>query len=309
MISYRFVSQNNIFITFIKIAGEHSVTTTLKDYMLNKLLTLARIFSLDVVLGACVGNLFIARYLQVSVPVLHLLALALSVWLIYTADHLADAYQVKHPAHSPRHFYHQQHFRAISIVFIMLLLLGLVLVFNLPHKTIIWGMALSGLVLVYFILIKVIPSVRYFYKEFLIAFLYTSGIFLSPVSFYSHPISFEILFVFVQYAVIALANLLIFALYEAEMDEKDGHRSFIKSVGKKKAKAFVYTCLLIVFFSALISVITTHTADRLFKIELFFLLMNSTLICIMALPAFFQKKERYRMLGDAIFLFPIFTLI
>lgn len=277
--------------------------------MLKKLLTLARIFSIDVVLGACVGNLFIARYLQVSIPILHLLVLALSVWLIYTADHLADAYQVKHPAHSPRHLYHQQHFRAISIAFFILLLLGLVLAFNLPYKTFILGLALSGLVLVYFMLIKAIPSFRYFYKEFLIAFLYTSGIFLSPVSLYDNPISFEILFVFVQYAVIALVNLLIFALYEAEMDEKDGHYSFIKSVGKKKAKNFVYTCLLIVFFSALVPVISIHTDDRLFKIEVLFLLMDSTLICIMALPVFFQKKERYRILGDAVFLFPTFTLI
>lgn len=277
--------------------------------MLQRFFAIIRILSLDVVLGACVGNLFIAQYLQVKVPFIHLAALALCVWLIYTADHLADAYQVKHPAHSPRHLYHQQHFRTITTVFIIILLMDLVVIFNLSHKLIVWGLILSALVGFYFLLISMISGVKSNYKEFMIALLYAAGVFLSPVSLYHHPLSFDVFFVFTQFTTIALANLLIFALYEADLDEKDGHHSFVKSVGPGKATVFIYLCLIFVLVSALLCLFLYSDLKRLLAVELLFLIMTATLLLIMVIPSFFRHKERYRILGDAVFLFPVFILI
>lgn len=278
-------------------------------HILERLFAIFRILSLDVVLGACINTLIIAQYLQVRVPFIHLVALTLSVWLIYTADHLADAYQVKHPAHSHRHLYHQQHFRTIGIAFIIILLIGLIVIFSLSKKIIVWGLILSGLVGFYFLLIKIVSNAKYYYKEFMIALLYATGVFLSPVSLYRHPLSSDIFFVFIQFTLIALANLLIFALYEADIDEKDGHHSFVELAGNSKAKIFIYIFLFFVLISSLLCLFLYPDFKRLFILETLFLIMTTTLILIMAVPSFFRHKERYRILGDAIFLFPVFVLI
>ncbi len=277
--------------------------------MLQRLLTLARIFSLDVVLGACVGNLFMAYYLRVEVPLSHLLALALTVWLIYTADHLADAYQIKHPAHSLRHLYHQHHFRTVGMVFLVVMLIGCAVVFNLSQRVMVWGLLLLGLVGCYFLLIKLIPENNYYYKEFMIAFLYSTGIFLSPLSLYQDAFSGEILFVFGQYTLIALTNLLIFALYEVDLDKKDGHQSFVKLAGQAQTRRLIYACSWLTGLPALAGLVLLPVTQRLFTVQLLFLIMTVTLVIIMLFPAFFQPKERYRIVGDGVFLLPLFVLL
>lgn len=279
------------------------------DCMLKRFFAIIRILSLDVVLGACAGSMFIARYLQVKLPWLHLIALALSVWLIYTADHLADAYQVKHAAHSSRHLYHQQHFHKLSIIFLGVLTGGLVLLFYLPVKLISWGLVLVAFVGVYFLIIKLLPYPRNYYKEFMTALLYAAGIFLSPVSLYPHTLSVDIILAFFQFVLIALANLIIFALYEADLDEKDGHLSFVLLIGTKKAKWVVYACLIVVLCIGMLSITIWPTHQKLLLMQGLFSLMTLTLLLIIALPAFFQQEERYRIVGDAVFLFPMLTLL
>ena len=63
--------------------------------------------SLDVALGAGVLSLVLGRYIGFRVPVMVLLALVISVWVIYTIDHLLDAKSITHQATSFRHHFHQ----------------------------------------------------------------------------------------------------------------------------------------------------------------------------------------------------------
>ncbi len=268
-----------------------------------------QILSIDVVVGACVGSLLAAYYLQVQVGWLPLLALMLSVWLIYTADHLADAYQVKHTAHSARHRYHQQHFRTISFAFGVVLLFNAGIVFYLSPKTALWGCVLSLLVGLYFLMNQYVPFFQYFYKEFLVAGLYTLGVFLPPVSIYEGFLPLAFWLVFIQYGLVALSNLLLFAWYEAEADKKDGYPSFVRRVGKRRAKNWIRLILGLLLVSVPGSLLTMTVHTRLREVELVFLLMAATLWGIAAFPSFFRQKERYRTVGDAVFLFPLFILI
>lgn len=53
--------------------------------------------SLDVVLGGVISGLFFAKLLEVTLPSQVLVELALAVWVIYTLDHLWDAYRSQRP--------------------------------------------------------------------------------------------------------------------------------------------------------------------------------------------------------------------
>lgn len=272
-------------------------------------MTVARNLSLDVVLGACIGSLFIANYLQVSLPIHYLGALALCVWLIYTADHLADASKIAHPAHSPRHHYHQRHFRTLSIAFLMVAGAGSILLFSLPLKLILWGLILSGSVGLYFVIIRCLPHTQNYYKELTASFLYAVGIFLAPLSMYPYELSSDIFLIFLQFVLLALANLIIFAWYETESDRADGHLSIVLLLGDQRAKQVAYACMLTTVGLGCLSLIFWPEQRELWMMQAIFLLMTLVLLLIITWPSFFQVEERYRIAGDAIFLFPLLTLL
>ena len=136
--------------------------------------------SLDVALGAGILSLVIGRYLGFRVPVLVLLILVLTVWIIYTADHLMDAKSISGQASSFRHHFHQHFYRPILICFTIVMVTTVFLVTLIPPVTVFYGIPVVLGVAVYFI------SNRFFnlafQKEVLIAVLYVLGVFIGPYS-------------------------------------------------------------------------------------------------------------------------------
>ena len=83
--------------------------------------------SLDLVAATCICSLFLARVLDQPLPPAVVLALALAVWAIYTADHLLDAWLIPHPASTERHAFHQRHFGVLCLLLAAMLVLALCL--------------------------------------------------------------------------------------------------------------------------------------------------------------------------------------
>ena len=267
------------------------------------------ILSLDVVLGAVVGTLFVADFLSVNVPLLQVIALAVCVWLIYTADHLLDAYQLKQPAHTPRHRFHQRYFRTIGGAFVVVALLGVVLLFFLPLPMVWHGTWLVGLVALYFLLSKAVQINQYFPKELMTALLYAAGIFLSPLVAYRAEISWVIAMLFLQYVLLALANLLIFSWFEVEIDEKDQAVSFAKTAGRTTTRQLILLLLGMLSISCCLFLGLFSWGSRMFAAEGLVLGMSLLLLLIMLRPGYFAQHERYRLLGDGIFLLPTLILL
>jgi len=58
---------------------------------------------------------FFARLLDVAILPQGLISLGLTVWIIYTADHLLDAKKFKNKMRlTERHRFHQRHFKVIT---------------------------------------------------------------------------------------------------------------------------------------------------------------------------------------------------
>jgi uncharacterized membrane protein len=277
--------------------------------VLKKSLHIARILSLDVVAGAVISSLFIADYLSVKIPPLYLLALALAVWLIYTADHLADARKIKHQAHSSRHRFHQQNFRILLLSLVSIALAGLYLLLYLPPMLTLCGV--SGIILVglYFILIRIFPNSSVFPKEFIISLLYTLGIFLAPVYVYAAYPQAPLLLIFGQYLLIALINLLLISWYEREVDLKDGHSSYVLKVGNKKSRITIRVCVILLYLSVVVGFLLSITDRDLLFSELIILMMGATLHTIASKQAHFSVGGRYRSLADAVFCYPLLYII
>lgn len=263
--------------------------------------------SLDVAIGACGSAAFIACCMGVSLTWATLLALGLCVWIIYTLDHLIDAKTIRHRPHTFRHWFHQRHFKAISIAVIMAGVTELILLRYLSRNTLIWGFCLSLIVLVYFLMLRWLRLNKMYHKEFLIAVVYTAGVFLPGLSIMGLPPNPPITILFLQVFLVALSNLLIFSVLETQSDSMDQQESLATVLGEDKTKQIVW---LLLIAGMLIATIGLLIGDARYVFAHSALLMiNIVLSFILIFPSC-QKSDYYRFIGDGAFYIPlIFVLL
>jgi len=259
---------------------------------------LTRILSLDVVLGACVSAWFIAQLCEVAVEPVTILTLGVCVWLIYTADHLWDAYRIQHPAHTVRHIFHQRYFLALVIGWFVTVALGIALLFYIPPSIFRGGLVLSGGVVTYFVVNQFINFNLIVPKEVLAALLYTSGIFL-PVAVQIESLNLISYLVFGQFFLLALANLTLISWYELTSDRLDGASSLAIQYGKPKTQLISIACILLAIILTGWMVLIAPSASHSVII-----LMSLVLGSIWVFPVWHAKYERYRWVADGIFLLP-----
>ncbi len=266
-----------------------------------------RLLSLDVVFGA-LSMMYLFVYCSgypISWP--NYLVLGLTVWLIYTLDHLWDAYKIPHEAHTPRHLFHQKYFLPLAGVWIFILTLNSVCAFwFLDPKTLYYGFVVSVLVSLHFLLgaIEGLRSVLFFQKETRIALVYTLGVSTAPFSLVLPQLghSPELWLLAMLCFCLAWANLLIISHYEHEIDTQDAHVSMVRSLGLAKSQKLIRVIFGI--FGALMLFAFYFNPLRHWIALLCLLLMGFILFRVFQGGAYFLRRENYRAWSDAIFYLP-----
>lgn len=268
---------------------------------------LINILSIDVAIGACVMSAFIAGIFGLSVPSVTLLTLFLSVWIIYSVDHLGDAKNIPHTSHTNRHRFHQQHYSVLKRAVLAGLLIQILLLFFLPHSIIWKGIVMIGIVLAYFFLLWLFRYKRIYHKELVIAIVYTSGVFLPTFNLLEFTFSFELLIVFLQVCSLAFCNLLTFALLETQSDQLDRQSSIALSIGVELTAKVLYGILFIGLLITLVFFVTAES--RSLRIGQLILLVMFLLSAGILRISWFKKHERFRYWGDAVFIFPLLYIL
>jgi 4-hydroxybenzoate polyprenyltransferase len=266
---------------------------------LNKIYQLINILSLDVVAGAVICSMFFARVLATEICPAALITLALTVWIIYTIDHLRDAMLIPAPAETDRHRFHQEYFRTILVALVMAMITDFVVVWFVPSTIMRFGIILGVIVLVYLILQRYLK----FLKEFFVACLYTMGVLLPSIATlpgHLHPFHFVLV---AKFFITALMNLLLFSLFDHTQDRKQQQHSFVTWFGASSTRAGI---LFLGLFNIL-SGIWLWSFD--WRVTVIFISMNSMLLAILVLQRHFMSNNYYRMFGDAIFFIPLFYLL
>ena len=271
-----------------------------------RIYTFLQILSIDVVLGGLASGAMAAKILEVNMPRIWWLALPISIWVIYTADHLMDAYRLKDQAHTPRHLFHHQHFK--PILFIWLLMFGSCIswiAWLVPVDMLFLAFCMGGLVLMHLGLVKLIGNkVSWlFHKELGVGGIYAAGVWGGPAVLAWEKIGILEVEMFIQFLILALINLLIFSMYEMETDQKDGHTSFVRAIGVRNTKILIISmsiCLCILGLHSLIGIdgLLYYTVQGVY---------GGMMIVFLILSFFehrFKKYELYRVLGDGAFLLP-----
>ncbi|MFN7706325.1 MAG: UbiA family prenyltransferase [Chryseotalea sp.] len=258
---------------------------------MKQIYTAYRLFStlsLDVAIGVAAIAMLWAKTMDVLVQPIYIVALSISTWIIYTADHLYDGFKVKDSALTLRHQFHYQHRKILIFVLIGLGLLLIGMISHMQIEVILFGLMLLVLILLSFFFLKYVSWL----KETLIAVGFTIGVAISFVNIELLREN-EFKFSFVQLALTALINLIAFSFYDYNRDQKMGFHSFATIFGTKKTINFIGGLLTI-------QLLTFYFLVSIFSIWLFCLSLVFTLM------VYFEpnclKNENHRLLGDGLWM-------
>jgi len=260
------------------------------------------ILSLDIVAGAIICAIFFARVFNVIILPYGLVSLGLTVWVIYTADHLLDASKLRTAASTSRHRFHQQHFGTLLVAALLAAVVDGLQLFYIRRSVFVGGIVLASIVVVYFFVQRRLT----FLKESFGAILYAGGVLLIPVSLKETDLSFVHGVVALQFFLIALTNLLLFSLFDYAPDQRDNHNSLARAFGERKTRVVIRALFVINVFLAIFQFVSY---PKLVFPEIIFVGMNAVLVIIFVNKHYFEREDRYRLVGDAIFLIPLFYIL
>lgn len=267
---------------------------------LSRFYRLLNALSIDVALGAICCAIWFADYFNVELRVYALLCLGFAVWIIYSADHLLDARKTKGEASSFRHRFHQQHFRTLMICVIIAVIAVFLMLFFIRARILYMGLTLSVIVILYLLINQWLG----FVKEFVIAFVYSAGVLLPALSLKNQPLTLVEFLWIVSFFLTALTNLILFSLYDSQSDKHDGYNSFVLRFGTNQARR-----ILIILFVTQVLLLTLLGLKSLWSTAAMLMAMNSVLFFLFVRPSAFSQHDRYRLCGDAVFLFPVVFML
>jgi 4-hydroxybenzoate polyprenyltransferase len=257
------------------------------------------ILSLDVATGAVIGALFFARVFAIVVSVNTLIVLALTVWIIYTIDHLRDAMSIPKIASTDRHRFHQKHFRTVMLALLVVMVIDFVFIWFLPEEVLMAGLILWGVVVIYLVLQRYLK----FMKEFFVACLYTAGILLPSIAlFETHVLPVHFILV-AKYFITAWMNLLLFSLIDFQEDRQHQQHSFVTWFGPGSTQ---YGILFLGLLN-ITSGVWLWGFDP--AVAAVFITMNVLLVTILLLKKHLLRHNYYRIAGDAVFFIPLLYLL
>lgn len=269
-----------------------------------------RLLSVDVALAALGGGVMACRLLGAWPHRTFFVLLPLSVWTVYTMDHLLDARRMGLDAATPRHRFHRRHLHALALLCgaAMIACLALALA-GLSWIGVGFGVGMFGLFVGHELLVKLAGgrASPLLMKELGVAVVFTAGAWGLPwmlsVS-QGRPIGISAILACVQYLLLALVNLIEFSIFEQRLDAAAGQTSFVLGIGRRRAGKIAGLLLILAVLLGAANLLADRSPPVLLA-ETIFGAMAVGLGLILLFPRRFARCERYRLLGDGVFLLPM----
>ncbi|MFN8357803.1 MAG: UbiA family prenyltransferase [Spirosomataceae bacterium] len=266
----------------------------------------AHLLSLDVVLGAMLSHVMFVRWPngKGEVSWVILCELAIGVFIVYTLDRLLDIH--KGLVETPRHQFLKEHTSLLLKIVVGCTLVAVGLVFFLPSKIVWLGLSIVGVTSLYLWLLNRLSTTSGFHaqKEWIVAIIYTAGIWGSAALTREH-ISWIDWTVSALFLLIAFQNLLLFSWMEAI--HADEANSLAIVWGDEVCRAVISALLVIVLVVAGVLLFFVEFPYQR-RVLLLMPLMSGMLVYIRFHPQRFLVNDRYRWVGDGIFLVPLTLL-
>jgi hypothetical protein len=279
-----------------------------------RIYSLVRIVSLDVAAAALGGGILAMRVIGSTPRPSFYWLLPAGVWVAYTLDHLLDAHRIGPDASTPRHRFHYEHATILWIV--AAIISGICAIggwIGLSWFGLTYAAVMCALVIVHETIIKLAGNRAspLLIKELGVAIVFTAGVWGMPWLRYrldtGQWLGWPVLLM-VQYFLLAVVNLIEFSIYESKSDFADGHTSFVLAIGRRRSRKVV-TALLVLLIAIGPLAILFRPTHIVIACETIYLAMSIGLWIVLANPLFAARAERYRTIGDGVFLLPLVLAI
>ncbi len=271
------------------------------------LLELLQFLSIDTVLGTVAIGYMAIRILNVEPNPIWWLILPMTVWVVYSVDHLIDANKKKNDAIIERHYFHYQFKFPIAIMVMIVGITALILsLLYLDFGIVKLGILLCVIISIYFTLLSTIKysNIVLLQKELIIAFTYTTGIFLAPLYWNGSLPSHPILIIIINIFLLAWAEGVIISWFDFENDIKDGHNSFTIIVGRRRTRQVLILVHMLIEIS-IIYVLISSTLSTVILFTFFILLLINFILGLTILFPFSSLSTKYhRIIGESVFILP-----
>ncbi|NNJ55765.1 MAG: hypothetical protein HKP14_06520 [Bacteroidia bacterium] len=267
-------------------------------------------FSIWVVVGSFITFWFFSLCFGQEPDKIAGLILALSIWIIYTLDHIIDGYKTKGNSLALRHNLHYRYKGWLILLITAFSIIVLYLVYDkLRIEYLRFGFFLFLLTGIHFILNQTLSkkiSRKVYIKEVFIALVVSlgfCGLPLCTTAVQEWPDYFTILFV--AFFFLNLCNLMLFSFFDFQEDLESNFISSANTFGPQKA-------LIWAKISSIFSIVLVLLTPLFYKTDLsivgVLLLMHGVLLLICFYPEYFKMYGRYRFWGDFIYLLPVLAL-
>ena len=270
-----------------------------------------QILSLDVVLGTLALGYMATKLLDVIPNPYWWIILPLTVWVVYSLDHIIDSYKNKENAVILRHRFHYIFRKPIIITIVIAGLTSITLsIIFLEKQVVFYGLLLSLVIISYFLIIYFLKRNKsaFLQKELIIAFVYTTGIFLAPLVWYGDVPSYPILLVIFNIFILAWIEGILISWFDYDDDIKDGHTSFTVIIGKKNTHRFIIVIQVLLAILTKVSMLVVTTKIE-FAALIITMVMNIILLIIILNPEKLYKNNYYRFIGESVFLIPVLIIL
>ena len=264
--------------------------------------------SFDVVVGAMAMAFLFSKVCSVVLPFGVYSVLGISVWLIYTFDHLLDAKKIIGLAKTRRHRFHQLHYDVLVNCWLVLFVLGLLLSISwIPLVTWYLGLGIVFFSIVHFVLVYFFGSSnsKLLFKEVGVAWGYSTGIVIGSFS-QLDKLGFDDILSFGLLFLVVLFNLVMFSYFDFYKDKKNMQASIAVNYGVKKTRYILYCLFVVISVVSFLGVVLVDSSNWYYYFSVYFLFSVGLFYFLMVvLLEHGDNSDFFRKIGDAVFLLPL----
>lgn len=181
----------------------------------------AEMLSLDVCIGAIGSGAVAQTICRARMKHAWWWILPLSVWVIYTADHLFDAWKLRGNAVNARHRFHHENFYPLVVLAAIAAFAAFMGAIVYLRELVVLGGLLVGAFALLHLILAFWGKVRVG-KEVSVAVIYTFGVWYAPVANRTNELPVFLIAAVAVFVVAALQNLFMNSIIEYDLDHAEG---------------------------------------------------------------------------------------
>jgi hypothetical protein len=231
--------------------------------------------------------------------------------LLYTGDHLLDAWKNRKKIQRELHYFLMKNRKSMVFSMGVVAVVDVMLILNLLDQELMkFALVLAGLVLLFYAMRHIFRKNRLLSVpgEFFVLVLYMAGTWLGPAVAMEDGFVAAHGMIAIGFAGVLLMNLGVISLYDIKLDSRMGITSLANLLGVKRTRGLLLGTAIAIYFVSILQFLVFEM-DRYFQYALILTGMTTILLMVLYYPSLFRKNDYFRLAADAVLFMGFLSLL